>query len=299
MTCASPTYSINITTNSTRRTFSRAAPVVSLRASCSTHQPASISRARYASPAANTLGASEIHTICRRGVLVRASSTTEVDGVSQTEVAPSVIIDNLADPLATVVVIEFGDLLGDLLDTMSALRGLGLNISKAALTAGQKKSNRFYVTDAKTSEKVTSSERLEEIKSVILNTMMEFHPEARSYLAAGRRTRKKKERGPLEPREEPAIPTSIKIWKDPSGARSRLDIVTTDRSGLLVDIVRILKDISVNVVSAEIDTIGIMAHDVFFLTYKGEALTEPMEELVKNALYYYLVLAEVEREESY
>jgi len=80
---------------------------------------------------------------------VRASSTTEVDGVSQTEVAPSVIIDNLADPLATVVVIEFGDLLGDLLDTMSALRGLGLNISKAALTAGQKKSNRFYVTDAK------------------------------------------------------------------------------------------------------------------------------------------------------
>lgn len=34
----------------------------------------------------------------------------------------SVIIDNLADPLATVVVIEFGDLLGDLLDTVRGER---------------------------------------------------------------------------------------------------------------------------------------------------------------------------------
>lgn len=45
-------------------------------------------RSKLLRPAANTLGASEIHTICRRGVLVRSSSTTEVDGVSQTEVAP-------------------------------------------------------------------------------------------------------------------------------------------------------------------------------------------------------------------
>jgi hypothetical protein len=42
-----------------------------------------------------------------------------------------------------------------------------------------------------------------------------------------------------------------------------------------------------------------MAHDIFFLTYKGEALPEQMEELVKNALYYYLVLTEVETAESY
>jgi UTP:GlnB (protein PII) uridylyltransferase len=37
--------------------------------------------------------------------------------------------------------------------------------------------------------------------------------------------------------------------------RSVMDLVTADRPGLLVNVVRILKDISVNVVSAEADTI--------------------------------------------
>lgn len=68
------------------------------------------------------------------------------------------------------------------------------------------------------------------------------------------------------------------------------------------DIVRVLKDINLNVVSAEVDTIGRNAFDKFALTYHGEALPKPMCELCINALQYYLSQNEdVEKEwsESY
>ena len=41
---------------------------------------------------------------------------------------------------------------------------------------------------------------------------------------------------------------------------------------LPADIVRVLKDVNLNVVSAEVDTVGFNAVDRFNLTYKGEPL---------------------------
>ena len=66
-----------------------------------------------------------------------------------------------------------------------------------------------------------------------------------------------------------------------------------------MDIVRVLKDINLNVVSAEVDTVGAVAQDEFFVTYRGEPLGSPMVTLVTNALQYYLSLAEVATQESY
>ena len=66
-----------------------------------------------------------------------------------------------------------------------------------------------------------------------------------------------------------------------------------------VDIVRVLKDCSLNVVSANIDTVGFKAIDTFFVTHRGGALSGPMQELVTNALTYYLMMAELEANESY
>lgn len=57
--------------------------------------------------------------------------------------------------------------------------------------------------------------------------------------------------------------------------------------------VRVLKDINLNVVSAEVDTLGDEARDEFFVTYHGEPLSSPMCTLVMNALQYYLSLNEV------
>ena len=70
-------------------------------------------------------------------------------------------------------------------------------------------------------------------------------------------------------------------------------------AGLLVDIVRTMKDLSLNVISAEIDTVGPKAFDIIYCTYQGAPLSPSMTELVQNALTYYLCRREVESAESY
>jgi hypothetical protein len=76
------------------------------------------------------------------------------------------------------VTVQFGDKLGELLDTVTALKNLNLNIRKAALVdpASGTKASTFYITDADTSEKILKSARLEEIRMTIINNMLYYHP---------------------------------------------------------------------------------------------------------------------------
>ena len=53
-----------------------------------------------------------------------------------------------------------------------------------------------------------------------------------------------------------SVATSIKLKNELDKPFTRLDVRTRDRPGLLVDIVRTLKDCNCNVLSAEVDTIG-------------------------------------------
>lgn len=125
--------------------------------------------------------------------------------------------------------------------------------------------------------------------------------ESSESLAAGK-SRSVTTRDPTSPlglKARSVVQTTIEVRDAPNGSCSVLDVTTWDRPGLLVDIVSVLKDINVNVVSAEIDTLGDEAKDEFFVTYHGEPLNGPMVQLVTNALQYYLSLAEVEKEESY
>lgn len=222
---------------------------------------------------------------------------------SQAGPVPIVKIDNMSDPFATKVTVEFGDKLGELLDTITALKNLNLNIRKAALsTAGTgAKASTFYITDADTSEKILKSARLEEIRMTIINNMLYFHPESGEILAAGKSFQppSRDQTHPLGPKARAVVQTTIEVKEAPSGSCSILYVTTRDRPGLLVDIVSVLKDINVNVVSAEIDTVGSEAKDEFFVTYHGEPLNGPMVQLVTNSLQYYLSLSEVEKEESY
>jgi len=119
------------------------------------------------------------------------------------------------------------------------------------------------------------SERIEEIRATIINNMLTYHPESRDSLAAGRKTSDKADK-PLGTRPPTAIPTSIRIVPSASGSRSAVELKTTDRPGLLVDIVRVLKDCSLNVVSASINTVGLAAEDTFYVTYRGKALNSSM-----------------------
>lgn len=235
------------------------------------------------------------------------AATAESNGVTATSSkipTPVVKIDNLSDAFATVVSVEFGDRLGELLDTITALKNLGLNISRAKLDQSNKeKKNRnvFYITDATTSEKILKSDRLEDIRMTIINNMLYYHPESAEALAAGSPAAQPERdvTRPLGPRTRAVVQTTIEVEDAKNGSCSLLKVSTRDRPGLLVDIVRVLKDINVNVVSAEIDTLGRDVNDEFFVTYHGEALSAPMVQLVTNALQYYLSLAEIEKEESY
>lgn len=218
---------------------------------------------------------------------------------------PEVIIDNMADAGATIVTVRFGNYLEDLVDTCAALRALDLNVVRAKL-CDETNRNTFYITNLADGEKVTKADKLEEIRMTILTNMMEFHPESKEKLILGVAHMPKAstvlesmEQNPLGPRPSSLIPTKISCKEHPSGSRTELTVETTDRPGLLTDIVKLLKDISVNVMSAEIDTVGLMAHDVLYVSYHGEALDDNMTALVTNVLQYYLSKAEVSKEESY
>mgnify|MGYP003311190030 CR=1 FL=1 len=190
-------------------------------------------------------------------------------------------------------------------ELLAALRALDLNVVRAKL-CDETNRNTFYITNLADGEKVTKADKLEEIRMTILTNMMEFHPESKEKLILGVAHMPKAstvlesmEQNPLGPRPSSLIPTKISCKEHPSGSRTELTVETTDRPGLLTDIVKLLKDISVNVMSAEIDTVGLMAHDVLYVSYHGAALDDNMMELVRNVLQYYLSKAEVSKEESY
>ncbi|GLC39585.1 hypothetical protein PLESTB_000810200 [Pleodorina starrii] len=226
----------------------------------------------------------------RKVMVCRASGGATITGPM-----PTVKIDNVRDPFATILTVEYGEKTGELLDAITALKNLGLNIRRAKVnTAG----TTFYITDADTSEKIVKSARLEDIRMTVLNSLVAKFPEVGEALSVGAKSTDADSNKVLGTRRR-VVQTTIEVVEASNGSCSVLKISTSDRPGLLVDIVRVLKDINLNVVSAEIDTEGTQAKDEFFITYHGEPLTSPMVTLVTNALQYYLSLAEVAKEESY
>lgn len=214
-------------------------------------------------------------------------------------------IDNQRDAFATIVSIEYGDRLGDMLETILSLKALKLNIKRAKISGRDRGVHRFYLTDDM-GEKIVKSSRLEEIRLTILSSIERLHPDASDQLAWGTggahrgAATLRDGMAPLGVRKS-GVTTQIEIREVENGLYSELVVHTVDRPGLLTDIVRILKDISLNVVSAEVDTIGSAAFDKFNVTYHGEPLDEPMQQLAINALQYYLSQMELDKEwcESY
>ncbi|GAX84153.1 hypothetical protein CEUSTIGMA_g11576.t1 [Chlamydomonas eustigma] len=237
-----------------------------------------------------------------RKILCRSSSATEEC------VVPAIKIDNIHDPFATVVTVDMGDEISEMLETILALKNIGLNIRRAKISQKEKSAassqNVFYLTEASTSEKIVKSARLEEIRMTVITSIMSKFPQnCESFSVSAKSSSDSSEGKPLLGRStgtaRAVVPTSIEVTEAENGSCSVLKIKTADRPGLLVDIVRVLKDVNLNVVSAEVDTVGTEAQDEFFLTYRGEPLSTPMITLVSNALQYYLSLGEISREESY
>lgn len=95
---------------------------------------------------------SSVSTITPRASSATALKDGKPDGnYDDTDAIPTpkVIIDQDSDPNATIVEITFGDRLGALLDTMNALKNLGLNVVKANVFLDSSgKHNTFAITKA-------------------------------------------------------------------------------------------------------------------------------------------------------
>uniref|UniRef100_A0A7N0U0C3 ACT domain-containing protein ACR n=1 Tax=Kalanchoe fedtschenkoi TaxID=63787 RepID=A0A7N0U0C3_KALFE len=220
-------------------------------------------------------------------VVTRASSATAVEDESSndTEIpTPKVIIDLDSDPDATIVEITFGDRLGLLLDTMNALKNLGLNVVKANVYLDSSgKHNMFAITRADTGRKVEDPELLEAIRLTIINNLLEYHPESSAQLAMGAAF------GISPPKQQVDvdIATHVRVTDDGPN-RSLLYVETVDRPGLLVDLVTIITDINITVDSGEFDTEGLLAKAKFHVSYRNKPISKPLQLVLANSLRYFL-----------
>ncbi|XP_002974263.2 ACT domain-containing protein ACR12 [Selaginella moellendorffii] len=211
-----------------------------------------------------------------------SESTTTKKEVEEEEVPlPIVVIDQDADPHTTVVEVSFGDRLGALLDTMKSLRDLGLTVVKGNVKmVGNTRRNRFSITRADNGRKVEDPELLESIRLTIIDNLLKYHPESSARLAMG-------EAFGIKPPKKQEIQTFITIKEDGSD-KSLLTIETADKPGLMIEILKIINDISVSVESAEMDTEGLIAKDKFHVSYGGKALSKSLSQVLTNCLRYYL-----------
>ncbi|KAJ0976732.1 hypothetical protein J5N97_012206 [Dioscorea zingiberensis] len=222
-------------------------------------------------------------------------NSTDQSGPSETDDTsvpmPKVTIDQDSGPDATVVKLSFGDRLGALLDTMKALKDLGLDVTKGTVTTEDSvKQTEFFIT--RSGRKVEEPGMLEKIRLTIINNLLTYHPESSQRLAMG-------EAFGIKPPKKLSvdIPTHIHV-QDDGPKRSLLYIETADQPGLLLDIVMILSDININVESAEIITEGLVAKDKFHVSYSGAALSDSISKVLINCLRYHFHKPQTE-EDSY
>ncbi|KAK4385492.1 ACT domain-containing protein ACR12 [Sesamum angolense] len=207
---------------------------------------------------------------------------------------PIVLIDQDSDPDATIVQVSFGDRLGALVDTMKALKDLGLDVLKGTVsTENSVTQTKFFITRLSTGRKVEDPDLLERIRLTIINNLLKYHPESSERLAMGEAFGIK----PPEKKVDVDIATHIHVKED-GPRRSLLYIETADRPGLLLEMIKIMADVNVNVESAEIDTEGLVAKDTFHVNYRGAALNSSLSQVLVNCLRYYLRRPETD-EDSY
>ncbi|KAL9685931.1 hypothetical protein QQ045_023385 [Rhodiola kirilowii] len=218
------------------------------------------------------------------GAYIVDSASPKEESTSDDVPMPFVLIDNDSDAEATIVQLSFGDRLGALLDTIKALKDLGLDVTKGSVTTeGSVKKTKFFITRRDSGRKVEDPELLEKIRLTIINNLLRYHPESSERLAMGEAFGIK---SPTK-KVDVEIVTHVQV-KDDGPKRSLLTIETADRPGLLLEVVKIIADINIDVESAEIETEGLVAKDKLHVSYGGAALNKSLSQVLTNCLRYYL-----------
>ena len=83
------------------------------------------------------------------------------------------------------------------------------------------------------------------------------------------------------------IPTKIKFHKDPLSRYTIIEVITTDRTGLLADIGRTFNDLSIQLHDAKIITIGSRAEDMFYITdFNLKPITDESQlKIIRDQLF--------------
>ncbi|KAJ4703033.1 ACT domain containing protein [Melia azedarach] len=219
---------------------------------------------------------------------MNAVSSTSLDSEPDDDSVPMpvVVIDQDSDSDATILQLSFKDRLGGLFDMMTVLKELGLDVSKGTVnTEGPVKLTKIFVTRLETGRRVEDPDLLEKIRLTITNNLLKYHLESSGQLAMGKGVGTKAPEKKLDVND---IDTFIQIHPD-GPKRSLLYVGTADRSGLLVEIIKIIADANIDLESAEIHTTErFVAFDKFVVSRRGAALDSYWAQVIVDLLETYL-----------
>ncbi|KAJ6323149.1 hypothetical protein OIU77_012891 [Salix suchowensis] len=218
---------------------------------------------------------------------------TEVSQDAGSAPIPVVLIDQDSDSDATIVQLSFGDRLGALINTMKALKDLGLDVAKGTvLTEGTSQTNEvFHYTICKFSINIflalLRDQRLP--CSHVLPEVLAFRDRYCTIQNLVRDFAMGEAFGIKAPEKKLDVDFATRVHvKEDGPKRSLLCIETADRPGLLVEIIKVIADVNIDVESAEIDTEGLIAKDKFHVSYRGASLNSSLSQGLVNCLRYYL-----------
>jgi [protein-PII] uridylyltransferase len=184
------------------------------------------------------------------------------------------VSNSIADGL-TVLMVYTKRELKTFVRTTAALDGLGLNIVDARILPLNDDHNldTYYVLESDGSS-ITDRQRLEEVRYRVLDALTNHDPQS---LKVTRRT-------PRQVRMF-STPVQIALSLDPVNQRTVIELVASDRPGLLFQVGQIFERYGVVLKNAKVLTIGERVEDVFFLTTEGnQPLSVEVGEQLRKAM---------------
>jgi len=160
----------------------------------------------------------------------------------------------------------------------ATLDQLGLTILNARImtTNDDYVLNTFQVLE-QSGEPINESYRINHICNALRNNLL--HQDVKEHRNIHRLSRQAKHF---------PIPTNIQFHTDPVNKQTILELIATDRSGLLSQVGRVFNDQAINLHSARITTIGSRVEDMFYITdLQLQPLSDPIkqEQLREELLY--------------
>ena len=184
------------------------------------------------------------------------------------------VSNSIAEGLTVVMVYTKRDL-RTFVRTTAALDGLGLNIVDARILPLSDEHNLdSYCVLESDGTSITDRHRLEEVRYRLLGTLVNHDPNA---LKVTRRT-------PRQVRMF-ATPVQIALSLDTVNQRTVIELVASDRPGLLFQVGQVFERHGVALQNAKIATIGERAEDVFYVTTQAnQPLSAELGERLRTAM---------------